>query len=214
MQMFRRLPIGAAVTIAVISMVSDFSTAFAEDANTTCERQGDRDCICGSREVEEALPRLPAGCHRERITAAGGLSFGILQSADYLARRAWQGQVIDKFGERFQRWEFAACRVVECGPGALSGTTRCTYSGFACSPDVDTRVLDDLKKSSAERSLETDEVRELQRLLKRAGYSIAEDGKFGEATSEALIKWQHRAGVREKGLPTPIVLELLRRREG
>jgi hypothetical protein len=229
--------IAGAAIIAVTGMFSAFSVSSAEDF-FKCDRQGDLDCPCASPDAGEALPPLPAGCHKERITAAGEQTLGIVRSADYLARKAWQRQAIEKYGERFQRWDVAACRAVECGPGSIAGYKRCTYSAFACSPDVDVRALADLKRGGggggfdqagpqreeyyernrAERvggrELEYQEIVELQRLLNRAGYPIAIDGQFGEATSEALIRWQRRAGVPEDGQPTFHNLEELRRRLG
>jgi hypothetical protein len=214
MSLFCIRSILTAVTLAAAVTLSLSSRADAESA-------------CNRREIADLLPRLPQGCHAERITAAGELSYGIVRSADYLARRAWQRQVLDKYGERFQRWELAACAKVECVPGSLAGSKRCTYAGFPCSPDVDMKVLADLKEDRGgpgaddryererveredHRELNQAEITELQRLLKMAGFSVSLDGDFGEKTSEALIKWQHKAGVPEDGMPTVQNLERLR----
>jgi len=217
----RGLGVRIAVAAAVIGV--SFSAVLAtEDSVAICDG-GDRECMCASRE-----PSLPEGCKRERITAAGEQTLGVVRSKHYLARKAWQRQVIDKFGERFQQWEHAACRTVECGPGSISGYSRCTYAAFPCAPDVNMHDVDELKRIRTEqpspefyqrheeerrggRELGQDEIAELQRLLRQAGYSVSIDGQFGEQTSEALISWQRRAGLREDGEATMKNLELLRR---
>jgi hypothetical protein len=183
------------------------------------------DSLCDSPEVREHLPPPPRGCQAERITAAGGISYGVIRSADYLAREAWQRLVIEKYGERFQQWHLAACPKVECVPGSLAGTKRCTYSGFPCSPDVDLNNIAKLSEDRGapdrderhererrhdQRALDESEIKELQLLLGRAGFKTSIDGEFGEQTSEALIKWQHKLRLPEDGLPTYENLERLR----
>jgi hypothetical protein len=182
------------------------------------------DSLCDSPEVREHLPPAPQGCHAERITAAGGISYGIIRSADYLAREAWRRLVIEKYGERFQQWNLAACPKVECVPGAIAGTKRCTYSGYPCSPDVDLKRVAKLsedrgatggderfeRERERQRALDESEITEMQRLLGRAGFKTSIDGEFGERTSEALIKWQRKLGLPEDGLPTYENLERLR----
>jgi hypothetical protein len=226
----RLLSIGKFAIAAAVALAA--APALAADENLTiCDRQGDRDCICGSPEAADRLPELPAGCHKERINAAGELSYGIVRSATYLGRKAWQRQVLEKYGERFQRWDMAACRTIECTPGALAGSKRCTYSGFACSPDVNLAALAELKRARgegdsteyrerheserrADRELGPEEISEMQRLLRRMGYEVAVDGQFGEQTSEALIKWERRVGLPDRGEPTFRILEELRHRGG
>lgn len=209
---------------AVIGMAFSLSPAMAGDDKDNipvCDG-GDKDCMCASPE-----PRLPEGCQRERITAAGEQTLGVVRGKHYLARKSWQRQVIDKYGERFQRWDKAACQTVECGPGSISGYSRCTYSAFPCAPDVNSRDVDDLRRvrsvgpspeyyerheeeRRAVRELGPDEIAEMQRILRREGYSVSVDGQFGEQTSEALISWQRRAGVRADGEATMRNLELLK----
>ena len=59
--------------------------------------------------------------------------------------------------------------------------------------------------------LNPQEVRELQHLLNRAGYSIHADGVFGKESRDALSAWQRRVGMRDDGSPTYEVFERLRR---
>ena len=208
---------------AVVGALISFSAALAEEDNITRCDGSDRDCPCASRDPAG----LPEGCKHERITAAGEQTLGVVRSKHYLARKAWQRQVIDKYGERFQQWEHAACRTVECGPGSISGYSRCTYSAFPCAPDVNPRDLAELKRISSQeptpefyekheeerrvsRELDADEISEMQRLLRGYGYPVFVDGQFGEQTSEALIKWQHRTGMPGDGEATLRNLELLR----
>ncbi len=222
----RGLKVRVAVS-AVAGLFFSYSAALADEY--ICDRQGDRSCTCASPEAAEQLPPPPSGCHRERITAAGEQSLGLIRSAEHLGRKAWMREAVTKYGERFQQWENAACRSTECVAGALAGSRRCTYSAFACSPDIDVKVLADLKRDRGDappppeyyerareergnrRELGREETVELQRLLRRAGYQVSLDGAFGEETSEALIKWQHRAGVTADGEATFKNLEMLRR---
>jgi Putative peptidoglycan binding domain len=220
--------IGLLGKIAAFAVIGTFFSFAALADEFICERQGDHDCACAAREAAELLPPLPTGCHKERITAAGEQTLGIVRSAEHLGRKAWQRQVVDKYGERFQQWENAACRAIECVPGSLAGSRRCTYSAYACSPEVDTRVLADLRRDRGagpapadfydrsasddrgRRELRSEEIAELQRLLRQAGYDVSVDGQFGEQTSEALIKWQRRTGSSGDGEATFRNLELLR----
>ena len=61
------------------------------------------------------------------------------------------------------------------------------------------------------RDLNPQEVREMQRLLNRAGYSVHPDGVFGDESRDALSAWERRAGMRDDGYPTYEALERLRR---
>ena len=61
------------------------------------------------------------------------------------------------------------------------------------------------------RELNPQEVRELQRLLNRAGYMVHPDGVFGDESRDALSAWERRAGLRDDGYPTYEALERLRR---
>ena len=210
--------IAAAALIGVFSV----SAALADDDDTKLCNGGGRDCPCAHE------PELPPACKHDRITAAGEQTLGVIRSKHYLARKAWQRQVIDKFGERFQQWEKAACPKTECGPGSIAGYMRCEYSAYPCSPDADKVVIDTLRNGGGgyreaerdrdrdrdrgrdgasdrtvdERELGPQEIEELQHLLRKAGFQVSIDGQFGEQTSEALIKWQRRAGVHEDGEAT------------
>ncbi len=227
----------AAAAFAALTGAFFTSAVWAGD-EYICERPGEQSCTCASPGAGEALPPLPSGCHKERITAAGEQTLGIIRSAEHLGRKAWQREVITKYGERFQQWEFAACPKIECVPGAIAGSRRCTYSAFACSPEVDQRQLADLRRDRgyggdggperasapadtsyydhsiedrrSRRELNSDEISEMQRLLRRLGYDVSVDGQFGEQTSAALIRFERRNGGPSDGEPTPRVLEQLR----
>ncbi len=215
--------IAAAAVIGLLSSLSPAMAADDKDNIPVCDG-GDKDCMCASPQ-----PRLPEGCQQERITAAGEQTLGVVRGKHYLARKAWQRQVIDKFGERFQRWDKSACQTVECGPGSIAGYSRCTYSAFACAPDVNPRDIDDLRRASRSerpapeyyerreeerrggRELGSEEIAEMQRILRREGFSVSVDGQFGEQTSQALIEWQHKNGMHADGEATFRNLELLKR---
>ena len=61
------------------------------------------------------------------------------------------------------------------------------------------------------RDLNPQEVREMQHLLNRAGYTVHADGVFGDELRDALSAWERRAGMRDDGYPTYEALERLRR---
>jgi hypothetical protein len=62
-----------------------------------------------------------------------------------------------------------------------------------------------------DRDLNPQEVREMQHLLSRAGYSVRPDGVFGDESRDALSAWERRVGMRDDGYPTFEALERLRR---
>lgn len=156
---------------------------------------------CDSAAIVEKLPSLPNGCQKERISASGNE-----RPTTVWARRsvgdAWQDQVINKYGERFARWDYAACAREECVPATLPGFTRCTFSGFPCATSIHFEGILEISR---------EEVREMQRLLSRRGFPTKVDGKFGEKTSKQLARWQRSEGLTDDGLPTRANLEKLRR---
>lgn len=54
-------------------------------------------------------------------------------------------------------------------------------------------------------------VRELQTLLRRAGFSIEPDGDFGPATERAVRGWQKHAGLEVDGVAGPLTMDSLAR---
>jgi hypothetical protein len=159
--------------------------------------------LCKTDQAKDYLPPLPRGCHKERITASGELSFGILRTAEGLGLRAWQRQVVSLYGERYQDWGSAACKHVVCLRASMAASRRCTFSAFPCSNDVDKRQVEALnvqettppRKPADSEPLTASEIREMQQLLFRAGYPVRVDGIFDERTKAALASWQRRAGV-------------------
>ena len=181
---------------------------------------------CESQEAAKYLPPPPRGCQWQRIEAAGDLSFGILRGADTKARNAWSRQVITFFGERFSDWDMAACKKVLCVEAHMSGSRRCTYSGFPCASDADRAAIEALNTvqvagpepdrgapddRTSDRELTGDEIRELQELLSRAGYRVGSDGMLGEQTQKALASWRHRMGLPGDGNASLKILEELRK---
>jgi hypothetical protein len=66
------------------------------------------------------------------------------------ARNHWRDQVITRFGERFARWDEAACQRQECVPASLSGFTRCTLSGYPCVTKPELQAPLDLSSAEIE----------------------------------------------------------------
>jgi hypothetical protein len=120
---------GAAVLMLIAGLLAP-----ASHAETACE----------SEAAQEYLPPLPRGCQKQRISAAGGMTFGVVQSPERLARKAWEHQVIFFFGERYLDWEKAACKKVFCVRASFAGSRRCHYSAFPCASDTDPAALERL----------------------------------------------------------------------
>lgn len=179
--------------LAVVISFGTILTSATANAQISCE----------DAKIVDRLPQLPNGCQKERIQASGNLSYGVLRSAQSLAEKAWKREVITKYGERFQKWDFAACAKQECVPGALAGSSRCTYSGFPCATRPYLVGVAELSKA---------EIEEVQRLLSRAGYAVKADGSWGEKSSSALIKWQKKNRLPEDGLPSRENLDKLRKK--
>ncbi len=174
--------------------------------------------ICESAAVRDYLPPLPRGCQRERIEASGPVSFGILRSAEKLAMKAWQRQVLTQYGERFLDWDNAACKKTMCIHASFAGSRRCTISAFPCAADADHAALEALIARQAARAgprndepLTAAEIKEMQQLLSSAGYRVRVDGIFGDQTREALVRRLRRRGFHAEGNPARENLEILRR---
>ena len=138
-----KLRFGAAVA-AVLMLIAGLLSPAAR-AGTACE----------SEAAQEYLPPLPRGCHKQRISAAGGMTFGVVQSPERLARKAWERQVLVFFGERYLDWEMAACKKVFCVHASFAGSRRCHYSAFPCASDADPAALEALST----RQIPPEEVR-------------------------------------------------------
>ncbi|MGO9486676.1 MAG: peptidoglycan-binding domain-containing protein [Rhodomicrobium sp.] len=162
------------------------------------------------------------------------MSFNILKSAKSIAIEAWRRQVVTKYGERFQDFDFAACPRYLCVKGGIAGTKRCTVSGFPCAADMTeedkARIQHALSGGPADydqdrgrtdrtyradrtdragdfSTLEESEIQELQRLL-----GVNPDGIFGDQSQDALRQFRRRAGLRVDGPPRHEDLERLRDR--
>ena len=172
---------------------------------------------CDSAAAQDYLPPLPRGCQRQRIEAAGGLSFGIVLSPGGRARRAWQRQVLTLFGERYGDWEKAACKKVYCVRASYAGSRRCVYSAFPCAADTDRAALESLstqqiapRERGGDRELIASEIKEMQKLLSEAGYHVWVDGIFNGQTRTALVRWQRKNGLPDNGTASWETLEKLR----
>jgi peptidoglycan hydrolase-like protein with peptidoglycan-binding domain len=109
----------------------------------------------------------------------------------------------------------------------MSGSHRCTYSGFPCASDADKTAIEALNTQqiaapepdrgaaldgrARDRELTGDEIRELQELLSRAGYRVGRDGLLGGQTQKALASWRRRMGLPGDGTANLNILEELRR---
>jgi Putative peptidoglycan binding domain len=187
--------------------------------SSCCFQSSNAETICESASVKEYLPPLPRGCQKERIEATGGLSFGVIHSAENLAWRAWQRQVLTNYGELYLDWRNAACKKVLCVHASFGhGSRRCTASAFPCAADVDHTALESLNTRQAALSephdnepLTAAEIKEMQQRLSEAGYHVRADGIFGDQTRKALAGWLKSRGFRDNEDLTRENLEILRR---
>lgn len=165
----------------------------------------------------------PDGCQREKITASGRQRpfENAFPSARVSARKAWERQVLTKFGERFKIWDHAQCATTECVPGSISGMKRCTFSGYPC---VSGPALASETESGKSGPLERAEIVEMQELLIRAGITrvrvggklrkVYADGQFGDITAAAIGEFIERYDIDDSKLSDRDVLGLLRKRFG
>lgn len=157
---------------------------------------------CSDAKIFDRLPKLPDGCQKERIEAAGNQrpSVGWAKSS---AKDAWRDQVQRKFGERYTAWDNAVCAREDCGPAALAGFKRCTFNGIPCARTV---VLEGVYE------LNTAEIQELQKLLnKYLKVKGSVDGRFGEKTGRYLETWLKTKNIKAEPEPTRSNLDLLRK---
>jgi hypothetical protein len=190
--------------------------------------------LCDTNEVRNYLPEGPKGCHRERIQASGGLSFGVLNSASKLAEKAWEREVLTKYGERYKDIADAACIRPLCVNGSISGTKRCTISAFPCAHDMDPAVRAEVQQLASRSDdapdsrlsgldgrgdgyyrrdrpvyvvLTPDEIADVQRYL-----GVNADGVWGPESQRALNQLRRSSGLRFEGPPSRGDLEFLRKR--
>jgi hypothetical protein len=180
--------------IAAITLVPVAWTAHLATVNAQTQIQ------CDSADVFKRLPALPDGCQRERINGSGGM-----RPTENLARgsaeKEWKREVVTKYGERFQNWANAVCKRSECVPAAIGGLTRCSVSAIPCAKKPTFEG-----SGSAAVALSSDEVKEVQRLLK-----VKADGNWGSGSTAALEKWQAAKKLPVTGIPTKDILEQLRK---
>ena len=144
----------------------------------------------------KVLDKLPSTCKREIVSADGSarpFGWGSTRSAV----TNWQREVQRKFGNEFVTWENAACGTITRsagGIGAIGGTLkRDTAAGYPCSkPD---KVAVTFETTEKGKPLTSGQVRELQRLLTKAGFKTSVDGLWGKGTLTALQGWQRSKGL-------------------
>lgn len=191
-------------------------------------------CDTNNLHEEAELQRaLPPSCQKERLQASGGVSWGILVSAESKANNQWRHEAVTKYGERFAEVKFMACRKVFCVQGSIKASKRCTISGFPCAADMndqDRAVIQRIQSAAVldrapyegegaealrsayggynrpleETDLNEDQVRRLQELL-----GVTPDGDFGPSSYRALRDFRRSAGLQLEGAPNRADLERL-----
>jgi peptidoglycan hydrolase-like protein with peptidoglycan-binding domain len=213
----RLLPIAAAIALFPAS-------SFAQNMCDTSSLQ----------EEQAVIDTLPPSCIKERLQASGGVSAGILVSAERKANNEWRHQAVTKYGERYGEVAFMACRKVFCVKGSVIGTKRCTISGFPCAADMNatdkaqvqrvqsTAVMAELPKDRAEaaedlrsgyggynRPLEDVELGEQEITRMQQLLGVEADGQVGPMTERALRDFRRSVGLPVGGPPTQQDLEKL-----
>jgi hypothetical protein len=164
---------------------------------------------CSDPKVSDKLPK---NCKKDLITADGSarpFGWGSTRSAV----TNWQREVQRKFGNEFVTWDNAACGTITRsagGIGVVGGTLkRDTASGYPCTK------RDVLSVTTVPgKQLTTDQIKELQTLLTKAGFKTAADGRWGKGTLTALQSWQKSKGqspIADDAFPDINVLEALKK---
>lgn len=195
-------------------------------AQTTCDTNN-------LHEEAELQRILPPSCQKERLQASGGVTWGVLISAESKANNQWRHEAVTKYGERFAEVRFMACRKVFCVEGSLKGSKRCTISGFPCAADMneqDKSIVQRIQSSAAleappyrgegademrtgyggfhrpleETDLRQEQIQHLQELL-----GVTADGDFGPASYRALRDFRRSVGFQLEGAPSRADLEKL-----
>jgi hypothetical protein len=191
-------------------------------------------CDTNNLHEEAELQRaLPPSCQKERLQASGGVSMGVLISAESKANNQWRHEAVTKYGERYAEVQFMACRKVFCVQGSIKGSKRCTISGFPCAADMvdqDKSVIQRIQSAAAlerppyqgegaeemrsayggynrpleETDLNEEQIRHLQEML-----GVTPDGDFGPTSYRALRDFRRNAGLPLEGAPSHADLEKL-----
>ena len=164
---------------------------------------------CSDAKVADKLPK---NCKKDLVTADGSarpFGWGSTRSAV----TNWQREVQRKHGNEFVTWENAACGTITRsagGIGVVGGTLkRDTAAGFPC-----TKKELVSETTVPGKSLTSDQMKELQTLLTKAGFKNTADGLWGKGTLSALQGWQKKKGVpvlADDVFPDISVLEAVRK---
>jgi hypothetical protein len=197
-------------------------------------------CNIPNYAIRDLLPQLPRGCQPERIQGTGGLSFGLMRSAETLAEEAWRREVLTKYGERYQDIRVAACnKSMLCVKGAVGGSRRCTIYAFPCASDMS----DEDRRTVAAISIREDRdggdrppyggdrppyggdrppygggqpgysfLSQPEIIEVQQFLGVTPDGVWGPQSQERLYNWRRSAGLRSEGPPNRQDLEMMRRR--
>jgi hypothetical protein len=160
------------------------------------------------------------GCKNEVVKAAGKATFRPFShekekegkgQAMQNAITAWQREVLTKYGSSWMVWadaekpdNYKDCKPAY--PGRLGGNFwRCTIQARPCSkPDRPEFSRPEFRESAIE----------IQRLLRRNGYRIRDDGVWGPETRNALEDFQREHGLPGTGYPDDRTMARLHERRG
>lgn len=186
-----RLAAIAAMSVIPFAVAAQFATVQAQSPTQ-----------CDDGKIFAILQAQKSDCQKERISGSGGMrpTEGLARGS---AEKEWKREVLTKYGERYQNWANAVCKKSECVPAAIGGLTRCSISGIPCA----VKPKFEGSGSATVVGLTSDEVKEMQRLLK-----VKADGNFGSGSVNALLRYQRANKLPEIGEPTKDMLERLRKK--
>lgn len=153
-------------------------------------------------------------CKTEKLTKAGEPFLSRSLGAYPSSLLAWRAAAKEKYGDGWQNWSQTEDATINCDKNA-SNRWVCTRSARACQggfkltlpnkpAGTTTGITNKLVRGDS-----GEEVKTLQELLRKHGYDIKVDGKFGSGTEQAVRDFQKAHKLAIDGRVGPKTLEKL-----
>jgi hypothetical protein len=160
-----------------------------------------------------ATPAMAKDCKPDKLTMAGDAFLSKTLGAYPSSLLAWRGAVKDKFGDGWQNWSQAEDGLIDCAKNS-NGRWVCTRTARPCKggPTLALPVKPNVTQGINNKLVRGDsgeEVKTLQELLRRQGYDVKVDGKFGAGTEKAVRDFQRAHKLDVDGRVGPKTLEKL-----
>ena len=161
-------------------------------------------------------PAAAKDCAKETLTKAGEPAILKTLGAYPSSLLAWRAAVKEKYGDGWQNWSQAEDTKIDCAKQDVGGKSRwvCTRTGRPCKggPTLALPVKPNVTQGISNKLVRGDsgeEVKILQEILRRHGYDVTVDGKFGKGTERAVRDFQKANGLAADGRVGPKTLEKL-----